>query len=250
MRVCVFGSSSNKTRDSYLSESRELGKEIAKRGMLCVNGGGQNGVMGALNDGCAAHGGKIKGVIHAMFCVDAEEHPHINDMVTVNGSDLWERKQLLLDNGDCVLVMPGGVGTFDELWESVSGKSLGMKGMEGKPVCLVNIEGFYDGFIAQLQRTAEDGMLYDPVESYFHVETDAISALNWCEEQVRKHKALEGEPAADLVARFKVREPAATSEVAVVVAGKPDASSYFAAVSYMAFGVVFGVLLAKTIHMK
>src|SRR5688500_2756186 len=127
MQVCVFGSSSKNTNAIFVNESRRLGEELAKRKMLCVNGGGRWGCMGGLNDGCQHNMGTVRGVIHEMFCVDGCEHPHIVDMIKVNGADLWERKQLLLDHGDCVIVLPGGVGTFDELWECVSGKSLGMK---------------------------------------------------------------------------------------------------------------------------
>lgn len=180
MNVCVFGSSSKATRPLYVTEAKRLGREIALRGMVLVNGGGRNGVMGGLNDGCEAEKGLVKGIIHQQFCVDGSEHPYVTDMVKVNGADLWERKQLLLDNGDCVIILPGGTGTFDELWECVSGKSLGMKGMQGKPICLVNIDGFYDGFVQQLQRTFDDGLLYNNTESYFHVETDVIAALDWC----------------------------------------------------------------------
>lgn len=180
MNVCVFGSSSKATKPLYVSEAKRLGREIALRGMVLVNGGGRHGVMGGLNDGCEAEKGLVKGIIHQQFCVDGSEHPYVQDMVKVNGADLWERKQLLLDNGDCVIVLPGGTGTFDELWECVSGKSLGMKGMQGKPICLVNIDGFYDGFIQQLHRTYNDGLLYNNTESYFHVETDVIAALDWC----------------------------------------------------------------------
>jgi predicted Rossmann-fold nucleotide-binding protein len=63
---------------------------------------------------------------------------------------------LLLENGDCVIVLPGGVGTFDEFWDTVCGKSLGMKNLSHKPVCLVNAHGYYDGFVAQLQVKKKD----------------------------------------------------------------------------------------------
>jgi uncharacterized protein (TIGR00730 family) len=180
-RVCVFGSSSKNTNHRYVAEAVKLGEVLAQRGMLCVNGAGSTGCMGGVNKGCEMHGGLIRGVIHEKFCVDFGEHPLIKDLIMVKGADLSERKQALLDHSDCIVVLPGGVGTFDELWDCICGKSLGMKGMDHKPICVVNIDGFYDGFIMQLRRAYRDGILYGPAETYFHVETDSILALDWCQ---------------------------------------------------------------------
>lgn len=79
------------------------------------------------------------------------------------------------------LCFPGGVGTFDELWEAICAKSLSMKGLSNKPICLVNTNGFYDGFIMQMQRASEDKLLYNKVEEYFHVSNTPQDALEWCE---------------------------------------------------------------------
>ena len=121
---------------------------LAERDMVAVNGGGKCGVMGGVNRGARSKNGKIVGVIHEKFCVDWDEDKLITDMIKVKGNsphifviisrsltsfyegdDLGERKQLLLDNADCLIVLPGGVGTFDEFWDSVCGKSLSMKGI-------------------------------------------------------------------------------------------------------------------------
>lgn len=81
-----------------------------------------------------------------------EEALYVTERIISKGEDLTERKQLLYENGDCIISLPGGVGTFDEIWESVSHKSLGMKGLTNKPIVLLNTDGFYDGFILQLNR--------------------------------------------------------------------------------------------------
>lgn len=180
IRICVFGSSSGKTEESFVKASYDLGVLIAEHNCICVNGAGRFGCMGGLNEGCLSKGGQVKGIIHQKFCVDFGEHKDIKDLVISNGKDLTERKQLLMDNGDCIIVLPGGVGTFDEFWESVSGKCLGMKGMSDKPICLVNVDGFYDGFLLQMRRTEEAGILYEPAASYFHSVNDPESALKWC----------------------------------------------------------------------
>lgn len=100
MRVCVFGSSSQKTPESFVDAAFDLGRLIAKNKFICVNGGGASGVMGALNRGCRSLGGEIIGVIHQKFCVDADEDRMIKNMIVCKGEDLEERKRLLLENGE------------------------------------------------------------------------------------------------------------------------------------------------------
>jgi len=189
MNICVFGSSSPRTKQRYIDESYVLGQLLAERGLTCVNGGGRYGCMGGMNDGCHRCNGTIVGIIHKKFCVDITEHPFIKDLVVVDGDDLYERKLALFNNSECVIVLPGGVGTFDELFDGVSSKSLNMKNMTYKPICLVNIDGFYDGFIQQMERAYEDNILYHPVQDYFHVEDNAKDALDWCINQLNDMRA-------------------------------------------------------------
>lgn len=188
MRVGVFGSSSKDTKVAYLEEAERLGELLADRGYTCVNGAGKFGVMGALNNGCCRKNGKIVGVIHSIFCVDASEHPYIKDLLVVGGIDLYERKLQLFESSDCIIVLPGGVGTLDELWDGVSSKSLGMKDMSLKPICVVNQDGFYDGSILQMKRAFQDGILYQDVEEYFHVESNVTDALTWCQEALESSR--------------------------------------------------------------
>lgn len=190
MNVCVFGSSSQSTKSVYVEEALKLGELIAEQGHTCVNGAGKYGVMGGVNNGCFSRGGKIIGVIHNIFCVDSSEHPTIKDLVIVGGIDLYERKLQLFDYSDCILVLPGGVGTFDELWDGISSRSLGMKGMTTKPICVVNIDGFYDGSIQQMKRAFEDGILYQEISEYFHVEDNVTDALKWCVDAVHSSRKI------------------------------------------------------------
>ena len=173
----MFGSSRNTTPRPYLEEAYNLGARLANAGMTCVNGGGGQGVMGAANDGVRSANGKIIGVIHEMFCVDNDEDGKIVNMIMARGDDLNERKQLLMDNADCFVIMPGGTGTFDELWDIVSHRSLGMKGLKGKEIIVVNLDGFYDGSITQLKRAFNDKILYNPIESYFTVVANGDEAF-------------------------------------------------------------------------
>ena len=155
-------------------------------------------------------------MIHEKFIVDGGEDALISHMVTTQGTDLTLRKQLLLDHGKGILVLPGGVGTLDELWDAVCGKSLGMKGMASKPICVVNSDGYFDGSIMQLQRAAKEGMCYfTDLDDYFHVEETAEGALNWVEKKIKCTQPLvdddincsgETEVVVPVLDRFKIRE--------------------------------------------
>jgi uncharacterized protein (TIGR00730 family) len=177
LRVCVFGSSSSKTPQYILDESFKLGQMIAQRDLVCVHGGGKFGVMGALNRGAESCSGRIIGVIHESFLVDTQEN---HGMVVTRGNDLNERKQVLFDTADCFVVMPGGFGTLDELFDFLCAKGLQMKGVAGKPIVLVNLKKYYDGTVAQLRRAEADSLLYAPVSSSLHVTDTAEEALAWC----------------------------------------------------------------------
>lgn len=131
LRVTCYGSSSSKTPEKYLKEARNLGYALAKRGHTCVNGAGSFGCMAAMNDGAAEGNGHIVGVIHEMFVVDgsdwcqrdggAHEVFHKNEngptreCLVAGGKDLQERKRLLVEGADALVVLPGGPGTWDEV---------------------------------------------------------------------------------------------------------------------------------------
>lgn len=184
IKICVFGSSSPRTPQIFLDAAFELGQLIASHGHICVNGGGMYGCMGALSRGARSKNGKIIGVIHELFAVDCQEDVLIEHLIVSKGTDLNERKQLLFDNGDIFFVVPGGVGTLDELYDFLCAKSLKMKNLEGKHICVVNTNGFFDGTYAQMLRAEREELLYSNVEKYFHVVRTPLEAMQWCEQHV------------------------------------------------------------------
>jgi predicted Rossmann-fold nucleotide-binding protein len=128
LRVTCYGSSSAKTPERYLKEARSLGYTLAKRGHTCVNGAGSYGCMAAMNDGAVAGNGHIVGVIHEMFLVDGgdlvdrdggahtvfsesnanERNGPIREILVAGGDDLQQRKKLLVEKSDGLVVLPGG----------------------------------------------------------------------------------------------------------------------------------------------
>lgn len=179
---CVYGSSSPKTPESYREASRTLGNLLADRGHVTVNGAGKYGCMGALNDGVTERCGRVRGVIHEMWVVDKCEHPSIKDLRVVGGQGLQERKRVLTEDADCIIALPGGMGTWDELWEAACLKGIGLS---ATPICVVDVNGFYEGFRMQLQRAQDDLLLYGDPDRLVHFETTPEGALNWCEAQLK-----------------------------------------------------------------
>ena len=185
-KICVFGSSSPQTSEVFRDAASQVGKEIANIDGTCVNGGGKFGVMGALNVACRKANGKILGIIHQKFLDLGGGDMEITDMIVCEGNDLVERKQLLMQKSDCILSLPGGPGTFSELWDAIVNKSLNFLDMGTMPICILNVDGYYNGTLEQMRLASTEKLLYGNLEDYYHVETDPVAAVQWCNEEVRK----------------------------------------------------------------
>mmetsp|Transcript_30771 Transcript_30771/g.75018 ORF Transcript_30771/g.75018 Transcript_30771/m.75018 type:complete len:660 (+) Transcript_30771:34-2013(+) len=184
LRLCVFGSSSKETPKAYLDAAYELGKLIAKNGHVCITGGGINGCMGAVGDGCADNGGTMEGVIHKMWCAEngemAQKHQRLSKLTKVDGHTLGNRKNALMGDADCFIALPGGVGTMDELYEVICERQLGFN---PRPVILLNLNQYYDGMLQQLSRAKKDKILYLPVDKCLTVVDTPAEALEACVRQ-------------------------------------------------------------------
>lgn len=146
--------------------------------------------MGGLNEGCISNKGQVIGVIHRKFKVDHLEDDRIQRMIVTDGDDLTERKDQLFTHSDCFIILPGGVGTFEEFWYGVSCKGLSMKDMAVKPMVLVNMDGYYNGFLQQMERAKEEGILYHDLQHFFHVVDNVEDALAYCETEVKKIQSM------------------------------------------------------------
>jgi len=118
LRICVYGSSSKLTPKPYIAAAEKLGRAIADKGLILVNGGGKTGVMGAVNKGGRAADGKILGVIHSMWIGEAQ-YTELDELIVADGGyGLHARKEGLGINSDALIALPGGTGTFEELLEA------------------------------------------------------------------------------------------------------------------------------------
>lgn len=149
--ICVYCASSDSAPPHYRDDARELGALLAAAGHRIIYGGGARGSMGAVADGALAAGGQVTGIIPT-FMVDLEwAHPGLDELQQVE--DMRERKHLMLHKSDAVVALPGGCGTFEELFEALTLKRLGL--FTG-PIVIVNNGGYYDKLVEFLEHSVAE----------------------------------------------------------------------------------------------
>ncbi|MDX2415922.1 MAG: TIGR00730 family Rossman fold protein [Xanthomonadales bacterium] len=149
--VTVYASSSAALRPVYYDAARRLGEILALAGKSIIYGAGGGGLMGAMADGALGKDGEVYGVVPG-FLQDLElTHRGLTDLKVVG--DMRERKHLMLQDSDAVVALPGGSGTYEELFEALTVKRLGQ--WVG-PVVIVNTVGFYDGLLEFLKHSVDE----------------------------------------------------------------------------------------------
>ncbi|MFF2524776.1 LOG family protein [Streptomyces liangshanensis] len=176
MNICVFLSAAD-LDERYIRPAREFAELIGKGGHTLVWGGSDTGLMGVVADGVARAGGRLVGVSVEFLAGSARADA--DEMVFAR--DLPERKALLLDKADAIVIMVGGAGTLDEATEIIELKK---HGLHTKPVVLLNTAGFYDGLKQQLQRMEADGFLPLPLLDLVFFAEDGVGALAYLEESL------------------------------------------------------------------
>jgi len=136
-RLCVFCGSSTGKRDAFQQAARELGSLLAASNIELIYGGGNCGLMGVLADEVLKNGGRVIGVIPEGLMGKELAHLQLTKLHVV--TDMHKRKALMSSLADGFIALPGGFGTFEELFEVITWGQLGQK-----PIGLVNVEGFFD----------------------------------------------------------------------------------------------------------
>ena len=151
-QVCVFCGSKVGRRPEYEHAAVTLGKELARRGAGLVYGGGSIGLMGAIADAVMAEGGEVTGVIpRDLFAVEVE-HRSVTTLHRVDS--MHERKALMYGLADAFVALPGGLGTLEELSETLTWVQIGL---HAKPVGILDVAGYYDALQAFLEHSVAEG---------------------------------------------------------------------------------------------
>jgi uncharacterized protein (TIGR00730 family) len=165
--ICVFCGSSDDVPRGYRKAAREVGAELAKRGLGVVFGGGSVGLMGEVANAAMAAGGQVVGVIPRKLEQFELGHRGITRLEVVQ--DMHERKARMAELSDAFVALPGGWGTWEELFEAVTWTQLGY---HRKPVGVLNVDGYYDHLIAFIDHAADEGFVRPHVRHLLAHATD------------------------------------------------------------------------------
>jgi uncharacterized protein (TIGR00730 family) len=153
--VCVYCGSADQVPDPYLQAARQMGQTLARRGLTLVYGGGRTGLMGALADGALECQGQVVGVIVENMNTQALAHSGLSRMEVLGTIHLRKARMYALADGYAAL--PGGYGTLDELFETLTWAQIGE---HRKPVGLLNVNGYFDPLLAMLDRAEAEGFIF------------------------------------------------------------------------------------------
>lgn len=171
--ITVYCSSSTFLDPDFHGPAVELGVELARRDITLVYGGGSVGLMGEIARTCREGGGRVVGIITRKL-VALEKADHACDELIVVDS-MRERKRLLAERGDAFLVLPGGVGTYEEFFEILVGRHLQE---HDKPIGVVNSHGYYNPLIAMLEHGIEHRFIQPSMREKFFIEPDPLTVVD------------------------------------------------------------------------
>ena len=170
--VTVYCSSSSKVPPVYFDAANALGAALAAQGWTLVYGGNAVGLMGAVADSVRDGGGRVVGITPRVLMDKGITDQKCNELIVT--TDMRERKGLLEARGDAFIALPGGLGTFEEIFEIIVGRQLNV---HAKPIVLLNIAGYYDPLLAMLRHGIEQRFIKAESDTLFHVATTVTEGI-------------------------------------------------------------------------
>jgi uncharacterized protein (TIGR00730 family) len=152
--ICIYCGSAAGTRPEYAEAARRIGRIMVEQGVGLVYGGGRVGLMGIVADAVLEGGGRVIGVIPDPLATEEIAHNGLTELHVV--ADMHRRKAMMADRADGFLTMPGGIGTFEEFFETLSWAALKL---HQKPMGVLNIAGYFDPMLALLDHAVAEGFL-------------------------------------------------------------------------------------------
>lgn len=180
MKICVFGAASEAIADKYKNTTEQMAFAMAERGHELVFGAGARGLMGAAARGVKKAGGKITGVIPDFFRNESIEE--IYDMCDelIYTDTMRERKKKMEDLAEGFIIVPGGIGTFEEFFEVLTLKQLGR---HEKPIAIYNIDGYYDNMIEFMEHSMREGFINKACASLYKCTENVAELFEYIEDK-------------------------------------------------------------------
>ncbi len=183
--VCVFCGSSDTIHEEYIVAARRMGLTLAERGLTLIYGGGKTGLMGALADGALEQGGEVIGIIIPSMNTTALAHPKLTRMdVSIN---MHHRKARMHELADAYIALPGGFGTFDELFETIT---WAQTGAHEKPVGLLNVREYFNPLLAAVDHAVKEGFIFPEHRAVISCEAVPEKLLEAMDKYVHPHEAV------------------------------------------------------------
>ncbi len=178
MRICVYGAASPTIDPEYIRLVEIMGEKLANRGHSLVFGGGGNGLMGAAARGVKRGGGHILGVIPKFFDDEKIEALYSDCDELIEPDTMRERKQIMEDNADAFIIVPGGIGTFEEFFEILTLKQLCR---HNKPIAMYNINGYYNEIVASITAATNKNFIRENCMELFFLTDDLEELFKYVE---------------------------------------------------------------------
>jgi uncharacterized protein (TIGR00730 family) len=174
--ICVFCGSRAGTLPAFERAAVEVGREIGRRGWQLVYGGGRAGLMGRVADAALDAGAAVVGVIPQSLMDREVGHRGLTELHVV--TTMHERKLMMAERSDAFAALPGGIGTFEELFEVWSWRQLGY---HDKPLGLLNVDGYYDALLGFMEHTVAHGFVSAPQRELLQVHSAPQALLSQLE---------------------------------------------------------------------
>ncbi|GGL52667.1 LOG family protein [Sporolactobacillus putidus] len=177
--ICIYAGSNLGNRPEYREKARKLGEAIVRRGFRIVYGGSSVGLMGEIADRVLALGGEVIGVMPQGLVLGEMAHSHLTELIEVNG--MHARKEKMNELSDAFIALPGGIGTFDELFEMLCWAQIEL---HQKPIGLLNASGYFDPLLALIRHSIDQGFANESHLGLLTVSGDPDSLLDKMEAYV------------------------------------------------------------------
>lgn len=170
--VCVYCGSSNYVAEHYKDSARNIGAELAQRGMTLVYGGGHVGLMGEIADAAISAGGRVIGIIPEHIRAHEVQHDGITELHVV--PDMHTRKRMMAERAHAFVILPGGLGTLDEMFEIIIWKKLRL---HNKPIILYNERGYWNQALQLIEMMVGEGFAQPPDLALYKVASSVDTLM-------------------------------------------------------------------------
>jgi len=165
--IAVFCGSKSGNNPLFEEHATKLGNLLAENKILLIYGGGNKGIMGAVANGVMDKNGQVIGIIPETLMGWEQHHEGISELIVVENMHI--RKRMMYERSDAAIILPGGFGTLDELFEMLTWNQLSI---HNKPIYILNTGGFYDSLLTHIKNMVNENFLYLTMEDAFTVASN------------------------------------------------------------------------------